>query len=370
MGALVARKPDSLSGRPIRRLARLNEGKWDPEIPAATEVDQGVFGHVLDRAPGMRFTTVYFDPTGNPYEEPSGTTVVRTDKKGDVLPGDALFVGTGDDIATYAEAVLARYELPRPEEPGMYWEDRASGGRLGWGPKVPEDCIQIDCIPFRALIEPMATKFVEENLDQWSDCWEAPLASEYLDLWGQISGDLERVRARFRVAAADMNVSPLSSGKRRSNCEPLDFPDWAFDHGYHHGFQIGKLTAKWRLGLLHGPALLHDQRRRSRPSVSAATSARRAVAAAWEREAVRLAGEVSRTEALSATAVAGIVITNAGRPSKSTASSIDGADGEARRAALNYLARLKVDTVRRVLISRRTEWDSSSQVETSDDRSS
>jgi hypothetical protein len=218
----VARPPDRPSGRPIRRLARLNEGKWDPSIPAATEVDQGVFGHVLDRAPGMRFTTVYFDRQGNRYEDPSTSSVGRTDTKEIGLLGHPLFMGTGDDIAAYAKAVLARYDLPRPGAPGMYWEDEASGGLLEWGPEAPADLL--DRIPFVGLFEPMAGKFVEENIDRWPDCWEAPLASAYLDRWGQIGDELVRTHARFRDAAHDMNVSPLSRAKRRSHREPLDFP--------------------------------------------------------------------------------------------------------------------------------------------------
>ncbi len=373
----MPKKPDATSGRPVRRLARLNEGKWDPTIPAAREVDQGVFGHVLDRAPGMRLTTVHFDREGNRYEEPDLTTVGRTDTKEIGLLGHPLFVGTGDDIAAYAETVLARYDLPRPSAPGMYWEDEASGGLLAWGPEAPADLL--DRIPFVGLFEPMAGKFVEENIDRWPDCWEAPLASAYLDRWGQIGDELDRIHARFRDAAHDMNVSPLFGGERRSHREPLDFPGWAFDQGYYFGRLIGELTEAWRLGLLHGPSLLHDHRRRDAASaaVQAATGQRRSHASAWKREAVRLAGEVAaeraRTSAdpLTLAATAKAVIQRAARLAKgSGVTGLDGPAGEARRAALSRLADLKADTVERALSERMAEWVSGSPSETPDHRSS
>ena len=373
----MARQPDRPSGRPIRRLARLNEGKWDPSIPAATEVDQGVFGHVLDRAPGMRFTTVYFDRQGNRYEDPSTSSVGRTDTKEVGLLGHPLFMGTGDDIAAYAEAVLARYDLPRPSAPGMYWEDEASGGLLSWGPEAPADLL--DRIPFVGLFEPMAGKFVEENIDRWPECWEAPLASAYLDRWGQISDELDRIHARFRDAAHDMNVSPLFGGERRSHREPLDFPGWAFDQGYYFGRLIGELTEAWRLGLLHGPSLLHDHRRRDAASaaVHAATGQRRSEASAWKREAVRLAAEVAceraktGADALTFAATAKAVVRRAANLAKITgASGFDGPAGEVRRATLSRLAGLKPDTVERALSERAAEWVGSSPIETPDDRSS
>ena len=387
----MARKPDSPSGRPIRRLALLNEGKWDPGIPATTKVDPGVFGHVMDRTPGMRFTDIRSDRARNEYEEPSTISVVRTDKKKIGLPGRALFVGTGHDIATYSEEVLKRFELPRPARRGIYWEDDATGGLLPWdpweddviggplwrGPKPPPDLE--DRIPFVGLPEPMASKFVEENIDRWPDCWEAPFASEYLDRWGQIGDELERVRARFEDAAHDRNVSSLSAVRRRSNREPLDFPDWAFDTGYDFGRLIGELTERWRLGLLHGVSLLHKHRQLAGAGGATfpATARRRAEAADWRREAVRLAREVSAdraktaAKALSRAAVVTIVITRAGRKlSKSAATAgLDGQAGEIRRAALKRLAGLKPDTVSGVLGECEAEWLSSSQAETSDDRS-
>lgn len=366
----MARKPDSPSGRPIRRLARLNEGKLDPGIPAATAVDQGVFGHVLDRAAGERETTVYFDRQGNRYEELTTFSVGLVDHP--------LFMGTGDEIADYAEDVLTRYDLPRPSAPGMYWEDDATGGRLAWGPEAPCDLLDLDRIPFVGLYEPMAGKFVEENIDRWPECWEAPLASAYLDRWGQIRDELDRIHARFRDAAHDMNVSPLFGRERRSHRDPLAFPGWAFDQGYYFGRLIGELTEAWRLGLLHGRSLLHDHRRRDAASaaVHAATGHRRSEASAWKLEAVRLAAEVTSergktaSDPLSTNTLATMVIKRAVRLSSRSALGGGGPSGEARQAALRNLATMKPDTVARVLRDRSDDWEKSSSPETTDDRSS
>lgn len=374
----MARKPDSPSGRPVRRLARLNEGKWDPAIDAKPDFDQGVFGHVLDRAPGMRFTDIRVDRDGNRYEDPDTTTREpsrsrsRSGNPDEADDPKTLFVGSVAEIEKYAEAVLRRYKLPTPAEPGIYWEDDATG-LLRWGPKAPSDLW--DRMPFNGLYEPMASKFVEENIDRWPNCWEAPLASAYLDLRGQIGTELDRVRARFEDAAHDRNVSPLSGVRRRSNREPLDFPDWAFDNGYYFGQMIGELTERWRLGLLHGQSLLHDHRRRDAVSVTAATDQRHSDSVAWKREAVLLARSVSAdrakisTKALSAAATARRVIDHAARLSKSPAAS-NTADEEDRRAAQKRLAGLKPETVAAPLRKRLAEWCGSSQAESPDDRSS
>lgn len=363
----MARKPEKAggwlstddagaSGRP-RRLARLNEGRWDPSLPARTEIHQGVFGRGLARAPGMRFVLVHRDNEGNEYEDPEPATVGRTDDPDAKLTAHPLFHGDNIAIERYCHEVLTRYGLPRLAAPGFFWEDAA--GRLCWGPDEPAGILER--LPLTCLFEPISSKFVDENIDDHPDCWEAPYASDFLDLMAQLPNEQDRYNAQFREAVRDSSTSPLM-GVRRSHREPLDFPDRVFDGGLYFGERIGALKAEWRLGLLHGASLLNDQKRRAGASASArAASVEKASRAeAWKVQAVALARELYSTESNVSQVVRGVK-----RAAVKQAKTLQTGEDS---SALQTIAGLKEGTVYDLLRDRRGEWFVTIPEVSSDDR--
>lgn len=171
-----------------------------------------------------------------------------------------------EELRPLCEAVLDRYDLPRPGRPRYVWEERqGSVWRLRWSAQEPKDIFPAPAL-YSYLSGEVWDKFLEqyctiaeagETVPDWSRCWEAPHASKVL--------------------------SVLDSDQ--------DF--WA-------GVQLGEARAEWLMGFAHAERALAEQRRATNQSATArATNVRaRPSVLAWHAQAVRLARERHSTRSV------------------------------------------------------------------------
>jgi hypothetical protein len=255
------------------RLARLNSGRYEPEVFKEFK-EKGEWGVGVRRVKGARYVIEYYDLLGRPYVDPIGVELPAA------LEQHPAFAPIGDPseiqsalarLRDYATAVLERYGLPTPQQPHYFWED--SQGKIASGPERPTEWpfddrsarievgdrfaslkakqVRKDAYarahpgePVAALWEPMASRWVRENIKRqhrpeegsdpnWSGCWEAIYASELIDL---LSRD----------------------GGLKINGEVQRSADWEFVKAAH----FGMLLMDWRAALLHTKTLEDDRKRR------------------------------------------------------------------------------------------------------------